>query len=192
MASFYSFGSCTILENSIYYAGFLVHLGRFHRCNCGWVGLADTGSNRKPRILSSIFSREVFQISAWKYLCCVQQKAFGVFIFPYFVFSWYILVQSFVKTFSKRIHFFIFLFSSGILFFKLIETTSYFSKTNILTNKAPLVLIFFWIGIHTMQGWTATARLNSHCKTEQPLQGMELHITRKIIITCQSKEQATK
>ena len=35
-----------------------------------------------------------FQISAWKYLFCVQEKVCGVFVFPYFVLSWYILVQS--------------------------------------------------------------------------------------------------
>ena len=39
----------------------------------GWVGLAAAGSNWKPIILSSIFSR-VFQILVWKYLFCVQQE----------------------------------------------------------------------------------------------------------------------
>ena len=44
------------------------------------VGLANTGSNWKPRILSFIFSREGLQMSAWKYLFCAQQ-VLGVFIF---------------------------------------------------------------------------------------------------------------
>ena len=74
----------------------------------GRVGLVDTGLNWKPRILSSIFPREVFQISAWKYLYCVQQEVFGVFIFPYFVLSWYILAQRLVKTFPKWKYFFSF------------------------------------------------------------------------------------
>ena len=92
--------------------------------------------------LSSIFFREIFQIFAWKYLFCVQQKVFGVFIFPYFVLSWYVLVQSLVKTFPKRIYvFFLFLFPSGINLFKLIQTASYFSKTSILTNNLPLSLV---------------------------------------------------
>ena len=45
-------------------------------------------------ILASIFSTEIFQILVWTYLLCVQQKVFGVFIFPYVILSWYILVQS--------------------------------------------------------------------------------------------------
>ena len=54
-----------------------------------------------------------------------------------------LLQRSLVKTFPKQIYFFLFSFSRGIQLFKLIETTSYFSKTNIFTSKAPLVLIFF-------------------------------------------------
>ena len=102
----------------------------------GRVGLADTGLNLKPRILSSIFSR-VFQILAWKYLFCVQQEVFVVFIFPYFVPSWYILAQSLVKTFPKWKYFFFFFYSQvadncSKLFFK--DEHSY--KQNILANKA--------------------------------------------------------
>ena len=99
-------------------------------------------------------SREIIQISA-----CVQQKVLRGFTFPYFVLSWYILIQSLDKTFPKRIYFFLFLSSSGIWLFK---TTSYISKTSILSNKAPLV--FFFRG---------------------------LHVTCKTIITCQSKEKTT-
>ena len=75
-----------------------------------WANWVSTGSNWMPRILSSIFSREVFQISGWKYLFCIQQEAFGVFIFPYFVLSWYILAQSLVKTFPKWKYIFSFFF----------------------------------------------------------------------------------
>ena len=32
-----------------------------------------------------LFSRETFQTLAWKFLLCVPQKIFGVYIFPYFV-----------------------------------------------------------------------------------------------------------
>ena len=38
----------------------------------------------------------------------VQQKVFRAFIFPYFVLSWYILVQSLLERFPKRIYFFSF------------------------------------------------------------------------------------
>ena len=57
---------------------------------------------------------------------CSAKKVVRVFIH-----SWYVLAQSLVKTFPKWI---LFLFSSGILLFKLIETISYFSKTSILTQ----------------------------------------------------------
>ena len=77
----------------------------------------------------------------------VQQKVFRAFIFPYFVLSWYILVQSLVERFPKRIYIFLFLFSSGIYLFKLIKTTGSFSKATILTNKDHLVL-FFFRGLH--------------------------------------------
>ena len=53
------------------------------------------------------------KISPWKYLFCVQQEVSGVFIFPYFVLSWYILAQRLVKTFLKWKYFFLFLFSSA-------------------------------------------------------------------------------
>ena len=56
-----------------------------------------------------------------------------------------------LKDWLKRSHngniIFLFLSSSCIELFRLIETASYFSKTSILTNKAPLVLIFFR-GLH--------------------------------------------
>ena len=62
-------------------------------------------------------SRKIFQILAWKYLLCVQKKVFGVFIFPYFVLSWYMPVQSMEL-------FFFFLFTIGIyILFKLIDKT---------------------------------------------------------------------
>ena len=194
LPSFRSFGSCTILENSIYYPGFLIpeavaqmcsvkkvfleisqnsqektcarvsFLIKFlkkrfwHRCftvsfakflrtpflqnisggcfcgSCwslpslqlGWVGLMDTGLNWKPRVLSSIFSREISKIWAWKYLLCVQQKSSG-FLFFLILFSAtcskYGVFQSLVITFPKRILFFLFLFTSGIKLFKLIDTT---------------------------------------------------------------------
>ena len=76
----------------------------------------------------------------------VQQKVFRAFIFPYFVLSWYILVQSLVERFPKRIYIFLFLFSSGIYLFKLIKTTGSFSKASILINKNHLVGVFW--GLH--------------------------------------------
>ena len=106
--------------------------------------------------LSSIFSKAIFQISPWKYLFCVQQKVFGVFIFPYFVLSWYILVQGMelFKTWSKCTQ-------NGYIFFFFYLQVAYncsnqskqqdehwnFSKTCIFTNKAPLAFIFFQ-GLH--------------------------------------------
>ena len=62
------------------------------------------------------------------FVFCVQQEVFGVFVFPYFIFSWYILAKWFVKNVPKM---------------ELLETTSYFSETRILTNKEFLQIIFF-------------------------------------------------
>ena len=42
----------------------------------------------------AVFSRETFQTLAWKFLLCVPQKVFGVYIFPNFVL---IVVQKLVK-----------------------------------------------------------------------------------------------
>ena len=44
-----------------------------------------------------VFSRETFQTLAWKFLLCVPQKVFGVYIFPNFVLVQYIVVQKLVK-----------------------------------------------------------------------------------------------
>ena len=33
----------------------------------------------------TVFSRKTFQTLAWKFLPCVPQKIFGIYIFPYFV-----------------------------------------------------------------------------------------------------------
>ena len=45
-------------------------------------------------IFHVVFSRETFQTLAWKFLLCVPQKVFGVYIFPNFVL---IVVQKLVK-----------------------------------------------------------------------------------------------
>ena len=72
-----------------------------------------------------VFSRETFQTLAWKFLLSVQQKVFGVYIFPNFVLVQYIVVQKLVKTFPRRVYtFYLFLFSGCMKLFKLIETRS--------------------------------------------------------------------
>ena len=73
----------------------------------------------------AVFSRESFQTLAWKFLLCVPQKVFWVYIFPNFVLVWYRVVQKLVKTYPRRVYTFcLFLFSGGMLFFKLMETRS--------------------------------------------------------------------
>ena len=51
-----------------------------------------------------VFSRETFQTLAWKFLLCVLQKVFGVYIFPNFVFVLFIVVQKLVKANPRRLN----------------------------------------------------------------------------------------
>ena len=44
-----------------------------------------------------VFSRETFQTFACKFLLCVPQKVFGVYIFPNFVLLSYIVVEKLLK-----------------------------------------------------------------------------------------------
>ena len=60
------------------------------------------------------YSPEKLSKLARKYLFCFQQKVFRVFIFPYFVLLWYVLVPSLLKTFPKRIYISLFLLPGGI------------------------------------------------------------------------------
>ena len=63
----------------------------------------------------AVFSRESFQTLAWKFLLCVPQKVFWVYIFPNFVLVWYRVVQKLVKTYPRRVYTFcLFLFSGGM------------------------------------------------------------------------------
>ena len=98
--------------------------------------------------------KKIFQISVWKYLLCVQQKVFRVFLFLFVVLSWYILVQSMklYKVWLKRSengYFFCF----SIHKWHIIVQTYRQNKSSIqifqsfLTNKAPLAL-FFSQGLH--------------------------------------------
>ena len=84
---FHIFQSCTILVYSIGHNGFLLHLGRFQHCNLGkfvWRTQVQTG-NRGFIFHVVVFSRETFQTLAWKFLLCLPQKVFGIYIFPNFV-----------------------------------------------------------------------------------------------------------
>ena len=77
--------------------------------------------------------------------CFVFSKKSSGFLFFFILLSAGIyLLKDWLKRSQNGNTFFLFVFSSGIELFKLIEKTSYFSKTSILTNKAPLLLIFFW------------------------------------------------
>ena len=51
-----------------------------------------------------VFSRETFQTLAWKFLLCVTQKVFGVYIFPNFVTVQYIVVQKLFKAIPRRLN----------------------------------------------------------------------------------------
>ena len=65
-----------------------------------------------------VFSRETFQTLAWKFLLCVPQKVFRVYIFPNFVLVSHRVVQKLVKTYKtypRRVYTFcLFLFSGGM------------------------------------------------------------------------------
>ena len=50
------------------------------------------------------FSRETFQTLPWKFLVCVPQNVFEVYIFPNFVLVWYIVDQKIVKANPRRLN----------------------------------------------------------------------------------------
>ena len=109
MASFHTFDSCTILKNSVC-DGFLARLGHFHHCN-----LADfvyrTQVQTGIRVFYVQYSpKKLFKL--WhENACNVSSKKSSELFFPYFVFSWYILVQSLVKRFPKWVYIFLFFYS---------------------------------------------------------------------------------
>ena len=124
LAYFHLFYRCTILVYSICHTGFLLHLGRFHHCKLGEF-LWRTQFQIDFIFYAVLFSRETLQTLAWIFLFCVSQKVFGVYIFPYFVFVQYIVVQSLVKTSPRCVYTFcLSLFSSDIQLFELIEKRS--------------------------------------------------------------------
>ena len=65
-----------------------------------------------------VFFRETFQTLPWKFLLCVPQKVFRVYIFPNFVLVSHRVVQKLVKTYKtypRRVYTFcLFLFSGGM------------------------------------------------------------------------------
>ena len=126
----------------------------FRICNLG--KLAQTG--RWGFYLP--YSPEKFSKFWPKNTCFMFSKVFEIFVFPYLAPSWYILAQSLLKTFPKWKHVFLFLFSSCIWLFKVIETISYFSKRSILTNKGPLVLFSY-------EGCILLAKLIISCQSKQ-------------------------
>ena len=108
LASFRTFDSCTILKNAVC-DGFLARLGHFHHCN-----LADfvyrTQVQTGIRVCYVQYSpKKLFKLRR-ENACDVSSKKSWELFFPYFVFSWHILVQSLVKRFPKQIYFFLFLF----------------------------------------------------------------------------------
>ena len=52
----------------------------------------------------AVFSRETFQTLAWRFLLCIPQNVFGVYIFPNFVFVQYIVVQKLVKANPRHLN----------------------------------------------------------------------------------------
>ena len=109
------------------------------------VGLADTVLNWKPRILSSIFPREVFQISAWKYFCVLcSARSLQSFYFSLFCSQLVYTCSKFGYSNPKMKIVFFFFYSQVAYNCSnyIIKTRSYLSKMSLLTNnKAPLV---FW------------------------------------------------
>ena len=144
LESFCSFDSYITLEKSIYYATF--YLGCFHSVTrASWF----SGHRFKLETQNFIFHilHRNFPNFGMKILVLCSAKSLQSFSFFFFCF----LIQSLFKTFPKLIYVFLFLFLSDISCPSWnnwnnwncpIETTSYFPKTSILTNKAPLVLIF--------------------------------------------------
>ena len=104
LAFFRTFDSCTILENSIYYDEFLVHLGRFHRLT--W---------------PSSFSGHRFKLESEDFIFHILQRNFSNF-------SIKILVR--LKG-SLNGYIFFFFCSQLAYMFKLIKTTGSFSKPSI-------------------------------------------------------------
>ena len=49
-----------------------------------------------------VFSRKTFETLAWKFLFCIPQKIFGVYIFPNLVLVQHIVVQKLLKTKSSH------------------------------------------------------------------------------------------
>ena len=81
--SFRSFNSCTILENSICYTGFLVHLGRFHHCNLASWTQAQTG--RRGFYLPC--SPDKFSKYRHENACFILSKKSSEFLFFFILFS---------------------------------------------------------------------------------------------------------
>ena len=97
-------------------------------------------------------------------LCSARTQVFGVFIFPYFVLSWYILAQRLHKTFQKWKYFFSFSILKWHIIVQTNRNNKLFFETRRDTNKAPLMLIFF---------------------------PGDCILLAKLIITCQSKQKTT-
>ena len=97
------FKSYTIIVYFISHTEFLLHLGCFQYCN-----LCELGAHRFKLEVEDFFfyvvvsSRETFQILAQKFLLCIPQKVFRVYIFPNFVLLQHIVVEKLVKTSSSH------------------------------------------------------------------------------------------
>ena len=118
MGSFRSFDSCTILENSVYYAWILVHLGHFHRCNLAefiYATQVQTGSwgfylPYSPKKLTKLWRGNT---------CFVFNKKSSELLFFLILFSAGIyLFKVWLKGSQNGYIFFLFLFSSGIYLFR--------------------------------------------------------------------------
>ena len=115
-------------------------------------------SNWKPSIYLSYSPKKHSKL--WREITCfVFIKKSSEILFYLILFSPGIYLFKFWLKRSKRVYFFIFL--KWHKFFKLIETTSSFSKASILINKAHLVLMLSR-GLHI----TCKTYYNLSIKTE--------------------------
>ena len=107
LISFHIFHTCTILVYSIGHTGFLCFI-LLASNTVIWASLV--GAHRSKLEVEDfifhvvVFSRETFQTLAWKFLLCVLQRVFRVYIFPNFVLVQHIVVQKLVKGSPRQLN----------------------------------------------------------------------------------------
>ena len=117
-----------------------------------FVALASSFSGHSFKLKAEDFIFHIplrsFQILDWKYLSCVQQEVFGVFILPYFVLSWYILARRLIiKTVPKWKYFFPFSICKWHIIVQINRNNKLFLKDEHSYKQSSFGVIFFQ-GLH--------------------------------------------